>query len=213
MKELKKHFKIESNGVANKEAVVSGDKYRFTVLTTQLIRIEYNENGIFEDRPTKVVYNRNFEVPTFRVVEDETRLEIITEHIHLYYNKGEFSGSSLFIDVVGNFNLHGARWYYGMKTRDLKGTARTLDDVNGAVELESGIISTDGFTVTDDSSSQIITEEGWVEPRTNIGTDIYFWGYGREYFKCMKDYFTLTGATPLIPRYALGNWCSRYFAY
>ncbi len=213
MKELKKHFKIESNGVANSKAIVLGDKYRFTVLTTQLIRIEYNEKGIFEDRPTKVVFNRNFDVPSFRVKEDENRLEIITEHIHLYYNKGEFSGNSLYVDVVGSFNLHGARWYYGMEINDLKGTARTLDNINGAVELESGVISADGFTVTDDSNSQIITEEGWVEARNNSGIDIYFWGYGRDYFKCMKDYFKLTGSTPLVPRYALGNWWSRYWAY
>ncbi len=213
MKELDKHFRINGNGVAKSEAIVKGDKYRFTVLTPQLIRIEYNENGIFEDRPTKVIYNRNLEVPEFRVKEDDNKLEIITEHVHLYYTKGEFSGNNLYADIIGKHSKHSHRWYYGMAMEDLKGTARTLDAVDGATELEKGLISVHGHAVTDDSNSQIITEEGWVAPRENVGIDLYFWGYGRDYFQCIKDFFRVAGPTPLIPRYALGNWWSRYWAY
>ncbi|MEG0743107.1 MAG: glycoside hydrolase family 31 protein, partial [Clostridia bacterium] len=29
----------------------------------------------------------------------------------------------------------------------------------------------------------------------------------------MDDYFHLCGKTPLLPRYALGNWWSRFYAY
>ncbi len=212
-KKLREHFKIEGDSVVNSEAVIKGEKYRFSILTERLIRIEYNKHGIFEDRPTRTVLNRNFGVPKFRVIETEEKLEIITEYLHLYYTKGELRSNSLYIDLAGQCNLHGSRWYYGMETKNLGGTARTLDGVNGAIDLEDGVISRHGFTVTDDSKSHIITEDGWVEPRKEGIIDIYFWGYGREYFDCIKDFFKVTGPTPLLPRYALGNWWSRYWAY
>ena len=34
------------------EQIIKGEKYRFTVLSDILIRMEYSETGIFEDRPT-----------------------------------------------------------------------------------------------------------------------------------------------------------------
>ena len=37
------------------------DKARFTVLTENLIRIEYSETGIFEDQQTQIVHNRIIE--------------------------------------------------------------------------------------------------------------------------------------------------------
>ena len=49
------------------EAVVAGDKYRFTVLTDRLIRMEYSESGVFEDRATHTVINRELAVPELRV--------------------------------------------------------------------------------------------------------------------------------------------------
>ena len=45
--------KTMTNPIANKNAVIRGDKYRFTVLTDRLLRLEYDEDGIFEDRATQ----------------------------------------------------------------------------------------------------------------------------------------------------------------
>ena len=44
--------------VGRPENTIQGDKYRFTLLTPCLIRMEYREDGKFEDRPTQVVWNR-----------------------------------------------------------------------------------------------------------------------------------------------------------
>ena len=41
-----------------KENIIQGEKYRFTLITDRLIRMEYNENGVFEDRPTQIIWNR-----------------------------------------------------------------------------------------------------------------------------------------------------------
>jgi len=67
--------------------------------------------------------------------------------------------------------------------------------------------------VLDDSKSILMSEDGWVETRINIAEDSYFFGYGREYLECLKDFFHLCGATPMIPRYSLGNWWSRFHRY
>lgn len=206
-------FQVNFKGNANEKSILTGACYRFTILTSQLIRIEYNQEGVFENRPTQSIVSRAFDVPDYRVIEDEKRLEIITEHIHLYYKKGIMTPNSLYIDVKGQFSAHGSRWYYGTEAPNLGGTARTLDDAKGAIPLEAGVIAKNGFSVIDDSQSLVITEDGWVEPRTSKSIDLYFFGYGREYFKCLHDFFKLTGSTPLLPRYALGNWWSRYWPY
>lgn len=192
-------------------AVVCGEKYRITVLTPQLLRLEYQEDGVFEDRMTQRVVNRSFDVPEFTVKQTEERLEIITEYLYLQYNKKQFSSSGLSILVNGDGCYR--KWNYGDEIYDLKGTARTLDGVNGPIALEHGILSGQGFTVLDDSSSVILEENGWISPREHKGIDLYFFGYGHAYEKCLKDFYQLTGPTPLIPRFALGNWWSRYYPY
>lgn len=48
-----KKFALEGNPVCRKEAVIVGDHFRITMLTTALIRFEYSEDGGFEDRATQ----------------------------------------------------------------------------------------------------------------------------------------------------------------
>ena len=57
--------------VANPEAVVVAGNARFTVLTPEMIRIEYSDKGKFEDRATFAIQNRDLEsVPAFKKSED-----------------------------------------------------------------------------------------------------------------------------------------------
>ncbi|TCI64208.1 glycoside hydrolase family 31 protein [Exiguobacterium sp. SH3S1] len=199
--------------LADERAVVQGSCYRFTVLTSQLIRMEYAEDGVFEDRPTQVVWNRDFDVPDFRIIEDESELQIITDHVHLYYTKGSFAPNTLYVDVKGNFSTYYSRYTFNGPERTLKGTARTLDHVDGATELGEGIVSKQGYAVIDDSDSFLMTDDRFVEPRRTGIHDLYYFGYGHEYKQALHDFYKLTGPTPLLPRKALGNWWSRYWRY
>lgn len=210
---MKEIYRIKTNPISNSKGIISGEKYRFTVLTSQMIRLEYNENGKFEDRSTQTVIDRNFSVPEFKVIEKQDSLEIITEAIHLTYDKKKFSKNGLTIKVRGNISAYHSIWHYGEEIYDLRGTARTLDGANGEVMLERGLLSRNGFSIIDDSKSLILKENGWVEPRERDVIDMYFLGYGRNYLACLKDFFKLCGETPMLPRYALGNWWSRYFKY
>lgn len=206
-------YKLKASPLCKRENVVRGDTYRFTILTPALIRMEYDAEGIFEDRATQAILNRDFDIQSFQVIDEEEHLEIITEALHIHYDKKKFSRNGLTVSVKGNASLEQRVWHYAEPTHDLLGTARTLDFANGPVELEHGLVSKDGFSIYDDSNSLILLENGWVEPRRENQIDIYFFGYGRNYRQCIKDFYRLTGETPLLPRYALGNWWSRFYPY
>ena len=76
--------------------------------------------------------------------------------------------------------------------------------------LEDGIISRNGIALLDDSQGFIWDEQsGYIERENQI--DLYFFAYGHDYRGAIRDFYHLTGSTPLLPRYALGNWWSRYW--
>lgn len=199
--------------VGREENTVQGKNYRFTLLTPCLIRMEYREDGKFEDRPTQSVWNRHFDAVPHRLVKDGEGFELFTDRMHVIYSGGPFSKNSLMVKAIGGLHPFGANWYYGEEDGNLGGTARTLDGVNGACALQDGILSQNGCAVLDDSKSLILTEEGWIEPRQGEGVDIYLFTYGNDYKEALNDFYRLTGKTPMLPRYALGNWWSRYYAY
>lgn len=213
MEEQEKKYKLDIRPTANKEAMVVGDSYRFTVLTDCLIRMEYQEDGAFVDAPTQTVICREFPVVDYRVIDKEDSLEIVTDKLHLYYDKKPFSPEGLTIQLNEGFAVYGSKWSFGDELNDLKGTARTLDNVNGKTELESGLMSRDGFTVYDDSKTAVLTQDNWISLKEKASLDIYFFGYGHDYLTCLKDFYKLTGATPLLPRYTMGNWWSRFYPY
>jgi len=197
------------------DKMVQGAHVRFTVLTPQLIRMEYSASGQFEDRLTQTVQHRDFPAPTFQVRQNEQGhvVEIITTGLHLYYDGGPFDAGSLFIDAASNYGVHYSRWHFGeTNEQNLKGTARTLDRADGAIPLADGLMSKDGFSVLDDSQSFILDGDQ-VTARTDPETDLYYFAYGRDYRQTLKVYYQLTGFPPLVPRYALGNWWSRFYPY
>ena len=78
MYDLGSQFKYDINkSTANPECVFRGDKYRITILTERLVRLEYNDNGYFEDYPTELIWYRNFAKPEFTVSETDKTLKII----------------------------------------------------------------------------------------------------------------------------------------
>lgn len=215
---MKEYFRIQAESKSRKENIVVGPCYRISVLTAGLIRLEYSNQGIFEDRPTQVVWNRDLGECDFQVSDTEDFLEIITDRIHLYYNKKRFCAEGLFIEVKGGVLPTGNVWHYGDSVKlpergGLPGTTRTLDGADGAIPLEEGLISKAGHAILDDSHSFVIREDGWIEARREQEEDLYFWGYGADYLTCIRDFYRLCGKAPMIPRYAFGNWWSRYHKY
>lgn len=191
----------------------TGNGYRLTFLTSRLVRMEYQEDNRFEDELTTCVRCRDFPEVEVACHRSAQGLELDTEHLHIVYNEGPFSSCGLSVSIKGGLTVYHSTWRYGEKFATLGGTARTLDEADGRIPMGDGVIAWQGFSVLDDSASMLLTEDGRFIPRKVKGIDLYFFGYGHDYGQCMKDYHRLTGAVPMLPRYALGNWWSRYHEY
>ena len=207
---------------ADDRAVVVAGNARFTVLTPQLIRMEWSEDGVFEDRATLTFVNRKTDVPQFKCSNGKNKLVIRTDKLTLTYIKGaKFSANNL----SAEFLLNGQKvvWHYGdVDTQNLMGTTRTLDkcdgwNLNPNDPMEPGIISRSGWSVVDDSTRHLFVDtqnhwQKWVECRTEVDRqDLYLFAYGHDYMQAVKDYIALAGRIPLPPKYAFGYWWSRYW--
>ena len=87
-----KQYCLTGNPVCERGCVIQGDTFRLSVLTSSLVRLEYDVDGNFEDRATQRVIDRNFVVPPFDVREEEGMLWIHTEYLDISYDKKPFSG-------------------------------------------------------------------------------------------------------------------------
>ena len=102
MYNLGEHFinKNKDDLIADSKAIIKGKKYRITVLTERLMRLEYSEKGEFVDLETSIIKNRRFPVPDFKKNENDKILMIETRYFSLYYTKEmPFSSHSLYAKV------------------------------------------------------------------------------------------------------------------
>ena len=84
---MEKFRQLESRPAARQENIIQGERYRITVLTAGLLRLEYSEEGAFENRATQTVLNRDFAPAAFTLRETEDELQIFTDRLHVIYNK------------------------------------------------------------------------------------------------------------------------------
>ena len=218
MYQLGEQFKLDfTKAISNPKNIIKGSKYRITVLTERLIRFEYNENGIFLDKPTELVWFRNTAPVNFKKSENSHLLQIETKYVRITYSKEKpYKGSkinpssNLKVELLNTNRI----WYYGHpEVRNFNSPGLTLQDKKGKMLKEKGLYSLDGFVSIDDSKNNMIDESGVIVPRENNGIDIYLFAYLRDFAYCLTDYYTITGYPPLIPRYALGNWWMRNNPY
>ena len=221
MYNLGQHFINQpQNLVSNPESIFIGSKYRITILTERLIRLEYSDIGRFSNDATQLVVNRAFEKPNFEVKQDNLYLEIKTNYFSLNYSKNApFKGSgmnsmkNLRIQVNGMDSI----WHYGHpEVRNYYGNNSNLTEFNKKQAYNKGLYSIEGFVSLDDSNSLRFDYDGTVKPKDEENknyVDIYVFIYGKDFGYCMQDYFKLTGMPELIPRYALGNWWCRNLPY
>jgi alpha-glucosidase (family GH31 glycosyl hydrolase) len=221
--------------VADPRAVVIFGKARFTVLTSQLIRMEWAADGKFEDHASLVFLNRRLPVPKIEktISDDKNRLTLKTAALTLVYttkpgDDGRFNPENLAINLDTGDKL--TIWRPGMvDEQNLMGTTRTLDGAIGDKThepIEPGLVSRSGWALVDDStrplfdSADFSFRQGenspwpWVMERpAGERQDWYFFGYGLGFKKALGDYVRVAGRIPLPPRFAFGAWWSRYWAY
>ena len=223
----------QDNPMADEKAIVKSGNMRFTVLTPEMIRIEYSAKLQFEDRASFVVINHHLPVPNFTQEERDGYLYLTTDKLELRYKLGTYPVSNdrcnpnlqITLDVNGVEEV----WYPGKQDPyNLKGTTRTLDRAEGDVRewLENGLLSRVGWAVIDereprkDGSLSLMFERDtnggmdWVAQRKDTAAlDMYFMGYGHDYKKALGDFSKIAGKIPLPPLYVFGYWYSKFQRY
>lgn len=196
---------------ANEQNIIKGDCWRFTFLTERLLRLEYDPEGLFEDRASQSIFYRDTEPVSFTRSAQGGVLTLETEYLRLTYQVNTpFSADTLSVALK---TPPAATWHFGEKSETLGGTVKTLDGSDGEIPIGNGVCSRNGFAVLDDTERMLLRADGWPEPRRAGTLDLYFFGHGLDYRGAVKDLYRITGAPPLLPAYALGNWWSRYHAY
>ena len=198
---LDPHLIAKTGGMANPKQVSVNGKVRITVIAPELIRVEFDDKAEFLDKATQSVWFRDCGECEYTVKPQGVYLVVETEKAKFYVDTRKKCIDSVEID---------GRWVTPNGKDNLKGTYRTLDQAKGAVPLEKGIISRNGVSIMEDKSL-ILDDDGECKGRASE-KDIYCFAT-KDHQRTLHLFYQITGAPPMIPRYALGNWWSRYYAY
>ena len=193
-------FSFEAKPVCP-NVVYENKALRISLITPRLLRVE---QGSFTDMPTQTVWNRDLGEVKWELSHRGSVCTVKTEQAEFAVDTGK--GRAIYAKPAKGAAV--SDFHKG----NLLGTARTLDTANGPVKLEKGILSRSGVSVMDDSRSLLLEQDGKILPRRDC-RDRYYFAYGHDYEEQLRDFFRMTGPVPLIPRFALGNWWSRYRAY
>lgn len=208
---LSEHLIVKTRPVANEKNMVFWKDYRVTVLGDRLFRIEKNQAKKFRDSATQSVWYRDFPKQEFLVNDREEFIEISTKCVKLILKENREECTVVINDNVCKINNDG----------NLLGTYRTLDGCMGSyniydkkeITLGMGVCSKTGVAVINDEESLSLGEDGMVKPEKGEGTDEYVFCFGNDYRGAVKALYSITGEVPMVPRFALGNWWSRYHIY
>ena len=202
LSEVRKRFAVTCEKTAEECVYLTGD-LRFSVLSERILRVEKRTESGFVDLPSQSVICRNFAKPRFNATETENEVRIETASAVFVTDKRTLKTEC--VTPLGTARP--------ARRDNLGGTARTLDMTNGRVRTGQGVMSRGGVAEYDDSHSCLIGENAMLVPRPEGGKDKYVFAFGHDFAGGLKEFFALTGYPPLLPKFALGNWWSRYHAY
>ncbi|MCH5316003.1 MAG: DUF5110 domain-containing protein [Eubacterium sp.] len=199
---LKSSLIAKTDAKANDNQIFIGFGLRITYLTPRLIRVEKADSCT--DLASYTVWFRNFEGGTFKVSAQGKK--VIAETESAIFTIKNSKPYSVYFKDTKNTEIFS-------KQKNLKGTRRTLDGTFGKVPLGDGFITKNGAYLLDDSDSMLLDEGGHFVPRKDGAVDYYAFAYGKNYRETIRAFYKISSPTPLIPRFALGVWWSRYHAY
>ena len=212
---------VPTKAKADEKNVVVWNCYRVSVLFDRLFRIERSEKGVFRDEATQCVWDRNMAAVKYTLTVRGDIAVIKTNACTLVLKPKRKDCRICLSDGVEREISNAG---------NLLGTSRTLDGCNGnkivpfswlklpenasdELQLEYGVCARTGVAVLDDSNSLSLAKDGTFTGKKANGSDEYVFAFGNDYRGAVRALYALTGSSPLIPRFAFGNWWSRYHDY
>ena len=191
---------------------------RLSVITPQLLRLEYAKDGKFIDDPTLFAYDRSNMLPFDSIeVKDlgNNRYQIKTSALDIQYHDDGFPFSTSNLAVY--YTLDGKKKKFTnrfLPKNNLGGTVETLDRVTKEIPMDDGLLSRDGWYMIDDERSDLLVD-GWLKPRdTNTHIqDQYCFVYGNDYKGALASLGAISGKVPMTRKYIHGVWYCRYWDY
>lgn len=203
---------VESQNARN--PILAGNA-RFTVITPELIRMEYSRNAVFVNEPTLFAYERENRCSDFKVKNEGEKVIISTSRMELSYKNDGLPFSQMNIRIkVHRAGKKDFDWrIYSENEQNLGGTLVTLDGIGGEVPVGDGLLSRDGWYVIDDSGKEIL-KDGWLaeRPKEHL-RDMYFFAYGSDYKAALKALTAIGGKVPMTRKYVHGSWYCRWWDY
>lgn len=198
---LKPSLIAKTDAKADKGQITEINGLRITCLTSRLIRVE---SGGFTDLASYTVWFRRFDAPKANITCKGNNILVETDDV-IFTIKSNKPYNVYFKDTKSTEIFS--------RQKNLKGTRRTLDMTFGKVSLDDGIITENGAYLLDDSKSMLLDESGHFVARNGNSKDYYAFAYGKNYRETLRAFYKISSPVPLIPRFALGVWWSRYHAY
>ena len=179
-------------------AYVDGD-LRVQFLSDRLVRIERRGPKGFEDRPTFTVVGREWAGAPFRREGDR----LITAGYTVVLNGHDMQGIQVVVDGQTIYTVGALPKPQWLPAPGATGPVWPMADAPRMVPPKGGAIPAN-------ATGPLAATSGY--DTGNDAPDLYLF-VTRDPKALRADFLHLTGPVPLIPRYTLGLWESRYYPY
>ncbi len=193
-------------------------KWRFQVLCEGILRIEWAEDGQFNDKPTAISEKRPLPTTGLNIGKKGDKIIIFggVFTIRLKMDAmpcGEHKGLIVEWERGGMAGV----WHIGARSSNLGGWNRGLDcsGMGGRhPRLKDGLLSRAGWHLYDDSRTPLLDDGGNLRARPEgRRSDWYLFVYGNDFKAGLKDLGILMGQPPLPLSKMFGLWWSRWHPY
>ena len=196
---------------------------------------EKEKNTIFFDGQKFIVHSENLiqvitqdsisqfktegKFTAFQVDEIDNQLIISTDKQKFIYTK---SSRNILERILVEFQKNDATVSSTVNKKDLQnlgGVIQRADRMDGRLEhkdyntaspttpkqFPNGLLSQQGFTILKKVDQRLVHND-----TEGTSSEYFFFIYGDDYKTALKDFTNLNGKIPMLPKWSLGNWFSRY---
>lgn len=202
---------INCNHTVTKDNSIIYDNKVFIIHSENLIQIR--------SKDSLSNFNKKSDFKNFSINKTKDQIIIKTVKQKLTYKKGN---TQILERINIEFNKNGSTISSNVNNRDLQnlgGVIQRADRMDGRLEhrdyntsspakpkqFPKGLLSKQGFTILKTINNKLVHND-----ENGNSSEYFFFVYGDDYKVALKDFTNLNGKIPMLPKWSLGNWFSRY---